>query len=143
LSNFTPPLRLYFIVPGLIALAGSGYLLWEGQQFRASALSAEGTVIELIRSTDRDGDTVLLPNVRYTNEAGKERTFVLRDNRSIFGYATGQEVPVLYNEAGTDERLDSLTSRWGIPGIIGLMGLIFTTVGVKMGSRAKTDTKPE
>ena len=121
-------------MPGLIALLGAGYLVVEDQQFRSGALPAEGTVVELTRSTNRDGDRVLLPNVRYTNKAGKQKTFLVGEDRSIFGYAKGQKVAVLYSKDGSDERLDSLTSRWGIPGIIGFMGLLLTGVGALMGS---------
>ena len=134
LASFAPPVRLYFIVPGLIALLGAGYLVVEDQQFRSSGRAAEGTVVELTQSTDRDGDSVLLPKVRYTNKAGKKKTFVVMEDHSLFGYAKGQKVAVLYSKDGSDERLDSLTTRWGIPGIIGFMGLLMTGVGLWMGS---------
>ena len=105
----------------------------EGESFRSSALAAEGTVVELVRSTNRDGDRILLPNVRYTNQAGEQKTFLVEEDRTLFGYAKGQTVSVIYSPDGTDARLDSVTSRWGVPGVIGLMGLIFTGVGVFMG----------
>jgi hypothetical protein len=121
----------FFLAPGLFCLLGAGYLLFEDYQFRSTARTAEGTVVELIRTT-RDGNRIWLPKVRFTTKAGRDKTFTDEANRSFFGHYEGQTVTVLYQRGGNDPRLDTLTGRFGIPSLISMMGLILTIVGIRV-----------
>ena len=114
---------------GLFVIAGAVWLVVERTQFLSSALTAEGEVIELIETTDRDMERVLLPKVSYRDADGQEHTFVSSDDGFFLGYHAGQRVEVFYSADGADERINSFASLWAVPMIIGFMGVLLTGFG--------------
>lgn len=125
---------LYSPLIGLFLLAGAAYMVVEQQQFVSSASVAEGEIIELVRTTNRNNERVDLPRVSYVDAAGQEQIFL--HTSSGFWYHKGQTVRVYYSQDGTDERVGDLASMWGIPVLISLMGVVFTGFGFML-SRAR------
>ncbi len=119
-----------FAVIGLGLLVGGGYLVYRTQVFLSTAASAPGVVTGLVRSQDSDGGSTYRPEVRFVASTGDTVDFVGSVGSSPPAYDRGEAVTVRYDPANPhDARLEGFFDLWFAPGLLGLLGTIFTAVG--------------
>jgi len=132
-------MRALKIVAGLILVAGLGMLAWSGNlyfqqnEFLASAKSADGQVVRLLREESNDGEGVTYvyaPVVRFTDRDGVPHEFVNPVASNPPGYFRGEKVQLLYAPSNpADAVIDDFFGRWGLSIVVGAMGLFFTLAG--------------
>ncbi|GAB3928228.1 hypothetical protein GCM10011575_11830 [Microlunatus endophyticus] len=124
-----------FAPVGIILLVVCAVTTTSSVHFRATATSTTGTVVDVASqlSCSNSGGgctTDYYPVVRFTATDGRQITF-----RSHTGTnsrpAIGKQVTVLY-QAGhpEDARLSGFVSQWLAPLITGVLGIVFTGVGL-------------
>lgn len=101
------------------------------RRFVAESLRAEGTVVGLAERKDSEGSMVYAPVVRFTPR-GRRTEVEFRDQlwSTPAGYRVGQRVEVLYHPR--EHRRARLASRFRlyfVPGLFGLLGLVFALTG--------------
>jgi hypothetical protein len=122
---------LLFLIGGLAAIAGSGYLLKSTYEITQYGTSAEGTVIELRHHTHVGrrglrGDWN--PVVRFTDSHGASHTFEDYGNFWSIGKPNkeGDKVKVRYVESDPDgAEIDYGILVWVIPLFLGVAGGFF------------------
>ncbi|MEB2846276.1 DUF3592 domain-containing protein [Rhizobiales bacterium RZME27] len=121
--------KISFAVVGAVALAAALWFYLSTSSFVASAMRAEGVVIDLERSRSSDS-TMYSPVVRFTAADGMERTFVTSWSSSSPAYSRGDTVQVLYQaDQPADAKVEGLFSLWGLVLIPGAFGAIFFLIG--------------
>ena len=104
----------------------------EGREFRASASTTAGRVVELIEEesyVDNNGGVVYIPVVAYETDSGLEITFKGLGSFPA-AYAIGDQVDVLYQESNPfDAKIDSFQSNHLGVWVFRLFGMLFTTAG--------------
>lgn len=132
------------IVCGSICLVGAG--VWAGYSYRvkATALRARGTITQLVERHDDHGDS-FFPVFQYLDRGGIKRTVYSNVGTYPPAYKLGDSVEVLYS-AGSEDRaqLDDWWFFWGIPLVLGVLGVIYLPVGIVLwqwpGIRRKVGT---
>jgi hypothetical protein len=120
---------LAILLVGLGLLAGAAILVKNQREFRASALQAEGTVVDF--ATHRsDGKTMYTPVVQFTAADGRAIEISGSTSSSSPGYERGERVPVFYS-ANTPEQaqIDSFMENWFGALIISIFGVLGTSIG--------------
>jgi hypothetical protein len=128
---------LSFVVPFIFLATGIVLLISAARHrartllFLAKAREATGVVIA-IKSVagDPDGMITYAPVVAFTTDNGRKAQFASQTRSSSGGYAVGAFVPVLYDSNYPDQaRIRSFLDLWGLPSLLGGLGLVFTLVG--------------
>jgi len=105
-------------------------------------LEAPGEVVEVVMRRTRDSETNQLqeyyyPVVSFTTADGAQMEVQLADGSWPASYEVGDQVTVLYDATRPREaRIQSGASTlllWLLPMITGLVGVVFTAVGVGVG----------
>ncbi len=119
---------------GLLVLTGG---LWmETRAFVAGAARAKGEVTELEeRRSGGDSSPTYRPTVRFLAADGTEVTFQSSTSSNPPSHRVGDEVGVLY-EPGNPRHaeIDSFFDLWLGPLIAGILGAVFTLVGIGVGA---------
>jgi hypothetical protein len=126
--------RWIFAVTAVVLVCG-GYAWWRhSTDFIRDAVSAEGTVIDLVRSSSRSSERgTYRPVVRFRTQAGEEVEFVSNWSSYPPPYRRGDAVEVLYSPSDARQaRTKRFFALWGGPMITGLLGLAFTIVAVAL-----------
>src|SRR5262249_32963548 len=120
---------------GVGLLAAAAWQWAAANRFRATAQPANGEVVGYYEydSTDNDGVTTHYydPEVRFMAADGTQV-----EQRSGMGsyprpYTLGVQLRVIYDPANpADYRIDTPFRIYFVAGILGLIGLVFTVVGV-------------
>jgi hypothetical protein len=122
-----------FFAIGLAMLIGTAYLFYSQNDFIATAKTAQGEVIDMIRRESRDDGTTSYTYaavVRFSDDGGVSQEFVNRHSSNPPGYSKGEQVQVLYAPDNPgDAIIDDFWGRWGIVAILGFTGSIFSLVG--------------
>jgi Protein of unknown function (DUF3592) len=119
-----------FLAVGLGMLTGSGYSFLHTRAAIARAIPADGAVVDLISSTDSDGDTVYYPRVRFRTQVGGMQEFTGSVGSRPAAFDVGEGVRVLYDpERPGDARIDTFFQLWFLPLLLGGMGVIFAGIG--------------
>ncbi len=114
---------------GLAMLVGAYFLFTGTQNFLKTAVSAQGTVVELHRSRSSDSDTYA-PVVEFQASDGSTVEFTSSTSSNPPSYSRGETVEVLYQEASpNDAKIKGFFSLWGAALIVGIMGLVFFLIG--------------
>lgn len=126
--------RWIFAVTAVVLICGS-YAWWRhSTDFIRDAVPAEGTVIDLVRSSSRSSERgTYRPVVRFRTQVGEEVEFVSNWSSYPPPYRRGDAVEVLYSPS--DPRQASIRrffALWGGPMIAGILGLVFTIVAVAL-----------
>ncbi len=122
-----------FSVLGILMLVGEGFYVKNEYSFVQRAKQTQGTVLELVRhvSSGSKRSVTYAPRVKFVLPDGTVHEFTSEMSSSNPGYAVGQPVKVLYDPAKPEEaEIDSWLAIWGGPAILGLLGVVFTAVGV-------------
>jgi uncharacterized protein DUF3592 len=126
--------RFVFIPLGLMLLLGTAWTIWSTETWVARAIEVKGSVIEMVRSRDRENTTYLFaPVVRFQTLEGNTVEFEsgLRSNPPA--YRKGQTVTVLYDpDEPRSAAIRGFLSLWLMSIILGFIGTIFTAVGTVM-----------
>ena len=122
-----------FFLAGLAMLVGTVFLYSSQSNFIASAKTAQGQVIDMVRKESSDDGTTsytYAPVVRFSDDRGLNQEFVNRNSSNPPSYSRGENVEVLYaSENPGDAIIDDFWGRWGSVAILGGMGAIFSLVG--------------
>jgi len=137
-SRYTIPLPkgcgiamgIMFALLGIALLAG-GLAWWQHvNRFVQSAGHAEGTVVEINESRDRDGNFSYSPAIEYTDHQGqlhKHRSNI-KSNPSM--YSVGDKVEILYDKDRPDSAgIDSWFGLYFGPLLLTILGGGFFFVG--------------
>jgi hypothetical protein len=131
--------RWLFYLFGLIGvglLAGSFYAYQHTASFIDAALTAEGEVIDLARSTSSgsgssSGGSTYAPVVLFTAANGESYEFTSSASSNPPSYRPGDRVRVYYlAEDPYDAEVDGLFSLWGSVLILGILGTVFSAFGI-------------
>lgn len=123
----------FVILPiGLAMLAAAVYFGWDTRAWLARSVEAQGSVIEMVRVRDSDtGSLSFAPLVRFITADGNTIEFQSTVQSNPPGYRAGQNVTVLYDPAKPNSAaLSGLFSIWGVPVILGIIGVVFTAFGL-------------
>ena len=139
--------RTVFGLVGIGLLVGALIAVQHTRSFLADAVSAPGTVQDLVArsSTDSDGhsSTTFAPVVRFTTAQGESVTFFSSTSSYPPAYRVGESVEVLYRADDPGQaRIHDWFSLWGLATILGGLGTVFTAVAVGLllvGRRGRRD----
>ena len=93
---------IMFALAGMVLL-GAGVMWWQNtRNFVQSAEHADGTVIEIVRSRDRDGNTMFSPVVEFTDHQGQRREYHSNTKSNPSFYSVGDKVQILYDRDRPD-----------------------------------------
>ncbi|MGH3116925.1 MAG: DUF3592 domain-containing protein [Gaiellales bacterium] len=132
-----------FLVLGVVFLVVAAVTLVLTLRFVAGAERATGTVIDLSRETDSEGEVVFYPVVSFTTAEG--RTLEFRSSSgSSFPPQPGDRVEVLYDpDDPKDARLSGFFDLWGLPIVFGFIGAVASFVSVVFLRRTRGPSKAD
>lgn len=122
---------LLFILIGLAILIGGAVSAVKQSRESARRVAATGTVVDLVKRvfTARSGG-VYCPVVEFTTAAGQVVRFESQFGTMPATHQVGQTIRVHYEVADPQKaEVDSVTSRWFVPGCMIGMGLLFFVLG--------------
>lgn len=126
--------RFVFGVVGAGLLVGALFAVQNTRSFLGEAVSGDGTVMDLVesRSSSDTGDRYsYAPVVRFVTDRGETVTFTSSVSSNPPSYHVGEAVDVLYSPAEPQRaRIHDWFSLWGLASILGVMGTVFSTVGI-------------
>jgi Protein of unknown function (DUF3592) len=99
--------------------------------FTHVAIRTSGTVVEMRKQTDNNGNIFYAPTFRFQDSAGVQHTISSAVGESPPAYHVGDKVSVLY--IGSDPqaaRIDSFWQIWALPILAAIGSGIFLSVGV-------------
>jgi len=127
-----------FVLVGIISLGVSGYFWQKTADFKASAISAEGTVVDFIReqrSSRREGHTtryytVYCPLITFIDSHGQAQQLKARTCSNPADYRRGEKVNILYPENTPEAaQLGAFFELYGGVLISLLFAVVFSLVG--------------
>ena len=122
-------IKYLFSIIGLGMLVGAFFFFQHTQDFLKTAVSAEGKVIDLVRSRSSDS-TVYKPVVKFTTLTGEQVQFTSSTGSNPASYSRGETVEVLYQETSpTKAKINGFFSVWGGTLIFSILGAVFFLVG--------------
>jgi hypothetical protein len=108
---------------GVVALIVGAVLLVRTVQFVAEAEHATGTVVDMSRERDSEGDVSFHPVVRFRTAQGDTIVFVSSYGSSSPSESPGDRVEVLYDpDDPSDAKLSGLFQVWLFPAVVLLIG---------------------
>jgi type II secretory pathway pseudopilin PulG len=127
---------IVFAIVGVVMLVIAVVVFSRTRRFLATALSAQGTVIEMIQRTRRDREgrtsTVWAPRVQFS-VSGQTIEFESKVGSSPPRYKEGQAIDVKYDpQDPNNARVAAASSMWLVPALVGGIGVIFLIVGLGM-----------
>ncbi len=122
-------IKYLFSAIGLVLCAVAFFVYQNTQNFLATALTTEGTVVDLVSSYSRDS-TTYSPVVEYTTRKGEHISFTATFGSNPPAYTRGERVKIYYQESQPERaEIDGLFSLWGLPMILGSIGATFFLIG--------------
>ena len=125
----------YFLLPiGALILAGAIYAFVDTKAWLGRSVEAEGSVVEMVRVVDRDThSSMFAPLVRFKTADGKSIEFQSSTQSNPPAYYAGQTVTVLYDPGKPNSAaIAGLFSIWGVALILGIIGTVFTGIGLAL-----------
>lgn len=123
-------LPLIFAAVGLLLFVIALVSFVMTRRFVRESLRAQGTVVGFVERRGGKGGRTYSPVVTFTTQKG-EFQFTDPVSSSPAGYSVGDRAEVLYHwQDHGRARLASPFRLYFVPGLLGLLGLIFTSVGV-------------
>lgn len=122
-------IKYVFSALGIALLAGALYWVQNTRTFLAQASTAQGTVVDLVRSRSSNSDTYA-PVVRFVTEKGEKIEFTSSTSSNPPSHSQGERVEVLYQSgAPRDARIKGFVSLWLGSMILGGLGSLFFLIG--------------
>ena len=128
-------IKYVFAAIGIAMLAGALYWVQNIRSFLAQASTAQGTVIDMVRSSSSRSSSSSSPGtwapvVRFVTAKGEKIEFTSSTGSNPPSYSQGESVEVLYQPgAPGDARIHGFVSLWLGPMIVGGIGSIFFLIG--------------
>lgn len=120
------------LILGLVLMVIAYMLFQSASAFLDKAVSAEGTVTELVRSRSDDSISYR-PVVEFTAQNGTPVEFVSSVGSNPPNYSPGERVEVLYDPANpVDAQLNSNLASWGGSVVVAGIGGLFLVSGLVM-----------
>ena len=115
---------ILLLFAGLVALAGTSYLLNGKITFLINSTTVQGTVIEL-KSQQSRKTTYYYPIISFSAEDGTDYTFTAETGTSAaFDFAVGDKVSVRYDKVSPHiARVNSFMELWGLASALMVMSL--------------------
>ncbi len=121
---------LIFTAIGVIALWLSFYFRRRTKRFISESLQTHGEVIGL-HEVDDEGSVLYAPVIRYTASDGIAREFTDSVSSSPASHTVSDRVKILYHRQNPkDARVATTTKLYLASIILGLIGVVFCSVGV-------------
>jgi hypothetical protein len=118
-----------FTIIGLGLLYGAYILFSDTQVFLKTAVSTNGTVVDLIRSESSDSVTYS-PIVNFHDKNGQLTEITSSSSSNPPSYFKGEIVEVLYQESfPEDAKINDFFALWGGATILGAIGAVFFLIG--------------
>lgn len=125
-------IKIVFSLLGFGMLAVSLFLYTATKEFLKDAVTAQGTVTELVRSKSSDS-TTYRPVVEFKTADGSVVEFTSSMGSNPPSFSRGEVVEVFYEEASPEKaKINTFFSLWGLPLIFGSVGLVFFLIGFSM-----------
>lgn len=125
--------KYVFTVIGFCMMMGAIFFYKDTQEFLTQALVAEGKVVELVRLRSTSSDStkyVYAPVVVFVTAGGTAIEFTSSTGSNPPGYSKGEVVEVLYKPSSPRQaKINSFFALWGVPTIVGIIGVVFFIVG--------------
>lgn len=120
-----------FLAIGAAMLIGSAALVAHTRGFVASALRAEGTVIDILPNRSGNSASVTYsPVIEFRTAAGKLVEVRSSTSSNPPAYTEGDKVQMLYlADTPEDARLAGYLSLWGAPTVAASLGAVFLLIG--------------
>jgi hypothetical protein len=121
---------LPILLIGLGLLGGSAWIWWRTRAFLKRAWNADGTVVALRPGRGRARNSSF-PVVRFATVTGEEVEFTGGVGTNLVAWPVGQQVTVRYDpHRPVNAKIQSRVQLWFLPGLLALVGGIFTMVGI-------------
>ena len=118
-----------FVAIGVLALIWGAVDFARTVHFVRTAEHATGTVVDVSREVDSDGDESFYPIVRFTTADGKEFQFKSNSGSNPASHSTGDEVDVLYDPDDPDDaQLSGFFDLWLFTIVPFGLGTVFLAV---------------
>lgn len=119
-----------FLPMGLLFVGIAGWIWLEDQAIAENGLRGRGTVIELARSRNSDGDVTYRPIVEFFDSNRTRHEFTGQVGSSPPSYSVGEKVEVIYPPGEPGRAIiDSFFDRFFLPMMFGGIGSVFALVG--------------
>jgi hypothetical protein len=118
------------LLVGLSLLALATFLAVREYIWLRSARVTHGTIIELIPSRGSKGGTNYKPRVQFTAADGSQHEFTRSYSSRPAGFTVGERVAVAYDARSFEGRILTFGQRFGIPVIVGSIGLGLTVMAL-------------
>jgi hypothetical protein len=139
-SGLTRWIAPLFFAVGVVALLVGLVTLVFTVRFIQRAEHATGTVIELSRETDSDGEVTFYPVVRFETAEGREIEFKSSSGSSPPSHSEGDRVDVLYDpDDPHDARLSGFFDLWLFPIVGFALGVVFIVVSLFVRRQSSSD----
>jgi len=121
--------KYIFAIIGLALLTGCVYLYSDKQAFKKKAEISQGVVVELI--IERFDKTIMYaPIISFTTKEGDKIEFTSAIGNNSPSYRVGETVEIIYDPKEPNKAdINSFTSLWMAPLILGVFGIIFFLIG--------------
>jgi len=128
--GFVTVLSSVFIVIGIGLLFLAARRLAKKLAFLQDSLTAPGEIIRFIEVPDGI-EKSYFPEVMFHTSEGREITFQSEMGSNVPSYEIGDKVRVRYSRnQPADAEIDSFFALWGLVLILGLLGGVFSFVGL-------------
>lgn len=116
-----------FVITGIIITVNT-------RNFVGKSISAQGTVIDLVRRTSRDSDgrssTAYYPVIKFTASSGEPTEFEANSGSNPPAYTKDQQIEILYNpQEPQSATINSWFDLWFLPAMFTGMGSLFVVIG--------------
>ncbi|MDR0277390.1 MAG: DUF3592 domain-containing protein [Paucimonas sp.] len=141
--KFLAVMKYLFMVSGGLLLLGAAMSYHNTSTFLASALHAQGVVIDLEEHYG-DGSVTYRPVVTFLDEQARPVRFTSALGSAPAAYGKGEAVTVRYlPNQPEDARIDSFFEHWGTVVVMLVVGIPFFLVGVLLAlfGRRRTHNK--
>lgn len=125
-------IKYVFAFIGASMLAGAFASYSSTTSFLERSETAQGTVVELIRSRSSDSNSYY-PVIEFTAASGRRVEFQSNSGSNPPSYNRGEQVSVFYEPSNPEAaKIDGFFSLWGAALIVGGIGSVFGVIGVGM-----------
>jgi len=127
--------NLVFLVVGIVLLVGTIYSIYWRLGFLNRCVETRATIIDIAweRHHDKNGwHTVGHPLYRFTDATSGKEVEVPSNFGSSSPPSVGDEVTILYDPKHLGSVIEKswLNVVWGLSIVLGIMGSVFTSVGI-------------
>ena len=122
--------KYIFMIVGATMFVGALYIAIKTSEFKETAITTNGTVIELLETKGSSNSITYKPLVLFTDMKGVEVRFSSSNSSNPPSYSVNEKVEVLYSPNNSqDAKIKTFFSIWGSVIILGILGITFFLFG--------------